>query len=159
MRESMPLLRLALAPLAGLMCLAQQSPAPAVEEAVAPVYPDLAVTGRVAGAVTIDVRVSERGEVAAAEVAEGDPLLRQSSLDAARLWRFHGQPGGHAARLVFSFRLMPKNTPEAQLGAVFRPPYRVEVRKITPAPVSHYARNAWEAPAPAGQPEADTRPD
>jgi len=125
-------------------CLAQPGSAPAVEEAVAPVYPAAAVTGRVSGSVIVGVRVAERGAVATAAAAEGDPLLRQASVEAARLWKFQARPGAHDLKLIFSFRLMPKNTPEAQLGAVFRPPYTVEVRKITPEPVSHFARNRSE---------------
>jgi hypothetical protein len=81
--------------------------------------------------------------------------LRQASLDAARLWRFRAQSGGPDVKLICSFQLMPKNTPEAQLGAVFRPPYTVEVRKITPEPVRHSARNKSEAPARAGALEGD----
>ena len=130
----------AIAILAGLSCLAQDGPKLALEEAVAPAYPAAAFVGRVSGSVIVEVHVSERGAVASAAVEEGDPLLRQASLDAARLWRFQAQPGSHDLKLIFSFRLMPKNTPEAQLGTVFRPPYTMEVRKITPEPVRHYAR-------------------
>ena len=131
--------------------LAQETPAPAVGEAVAPIYPELAFVGRIAGSVVVEIRVSERGEVSEAAIVEGDALLRQSSLDAARLWRFQAQAGGRELKLIFSYKLMPKNTPEAQLGAVFRPPYTVEVRRITPGPVHHYAR--------AGAPERDKLPD
>jgi hypothetical protein len=127
--------------LVGAACLAQEIAPAAVEEAVAPVYPGLAVLGRISGSVIVDARVSERGAVSNAAAAEGEALLRQPSLDAARLWRFRAQPGEREVKLIFSFRLMPKNTPEAELGAIFRPPYTVEVRKITPGPVSHVARN------------------
>ncbi len=111
---------------------------------MAPDYPAAAVTGKVSGGVVVEVRVSPRGAVESATVVEGDALLRQPSLDAARLWRFRAQASGsngsREAKLVFSFRLMPKNTPEAQLGAIFRPPYTVEVRRITPEPASHFAQ-------------------
>ena len=127
-------LKLALCIFWALPCLAQ------VEQAVAPGYPPLAVAGRVGGSVAVDVRVSERGVVISATVAEGDALLRQASLDAARLWQFKPQPSSHPARLIFSYKLMPKNTPEAELGAIFKPPYWVEVRKVSPEPVSHIAQ-------------------
>jgi len=120
-------------------CFAQEPPGVVVEEAVAPVYPAAAVTGRISGSVIVTVHVSDRGAVTNATVVDGNALLRQASLDAARLWRFQA----HAAadlKLIFSFRFMPKNTPESQLGSVFRPPYTVETRKITPEPVTHYAR-------------------
>ena len=137
--------------LISVSCLAQEAAAPSVEEAVAPVYPTLAVVGRVSGSVIVDAHVSERGVVSSAAAGEGDAMLRQASLDAARLWRFHAQTGERDVKLIFSFRLMPKETPEAQLGSVFRPPYTVEVRKINPGPVRHVAR--------AGGPARDTHPD
>ena len=135
---------------------AKQAPTPAVEEAVAPAYPAPAVVARISGSVIVDVHVSERGAVASASVAEGDAQLRQASLDAARQWRFQAQrfqaqSGGHDVKLILSFRLMPKNTPEVQLGAVFRPRYWVEVRKIAPEPVSHYARNSSDTPREPGR--------
>lgn len=126
--------------LISLGCLAQDAPPLAVEEAVAPTYPPLAILGRAAGSVLVDVRVSA-GAVSNASVSEGDPLLRQASLDAARLWRFRTQSEARNLKLIFSFRLMPKGTPEPELGAIFRPPYAVEVRKITPEPVHHFARS------------------
>ena len=127
--------------LVSAVCLAQEIAPAAVEEAVAPVYPGLAVLGRISGSVVVDVHLSERGAVTGVAATEGEALLRQPSLDAARLWRFRAQPGERDVKLIFSFRLMPKNTPEAELGAIFRPPYTVEVRKTTPGPVSHVARN------------------
>jgi len=138
--------RLAIAILIGAGCMAQEA-APGVVEAVAPAYPVPALDGRVSGGVVAEVHVSERGTVSSAAIVDGNPLLRQACLEAARLWRFAAQPGAHDVKLVFSFRLMPKNTPEAQLGTIFRPPYAVEVRRITPEPVSRYARS------PDGRPE------
>jgi TonB family protein len=138
--------RYAISILVATGCLAQQGAPLEVEEAMAPDYPAAAVTGGVSGGVVVEVRVSQRGAVESATVVEGDALLRQPSIDAARLWRFRAQAGSRAGsqegKLVFSFRLMPKNTPEAQLGTIFRPPYTVEVRRVTPKPVSHFARNS-----------------
>lgn len=134
-----------------LSCLAQEKPAPAVEEAVAPVYPELAVLGRIAGSVIVAIHVSERGAVAEANIVEGESLLRQASLDAARQWRFSQQAGASELKLIFSYKLMAKGTPEAELGTIFRPPYTVEVRRINPGPVHHYAQ--------AGRPERDKHPD
>lgn len=145
--------------LTGLSCLAQQAPNLGVQEAVAPAYPASAVAGRISGSVIVAVHVSERGAVAGADIAEGNALLRQASLDAARLWRFQPQPGAHDVKIVFSFRLMPKDTPEAQLGTVFRPPYAVEVRRMTPEPISHYARSGPSRSAPGGPLECDRPPD
>ncbi|MFN7992090.1 MAG: TonB family protein [Bryobacteraceae bacterium] len=118
----------------------EQSSSPAAEEAVAAAYPGPALDARVSGAVVVSIQVSERGTVTGASVTEGDALLRQASLEAARLWRFRAQPGVHSVKLIFNFRFMPRNTPEAQLGPIFKPPYTVEIRKITPEPVTHYAK-------------------
>jgi TonB family protein len=122
---------------AKLLCAATS---PDVEEAVAPAYPVAAAEGRIAGTVIVEVRVSAAGSVENASVAEGQSLLRQASLEAARLWRFHARRKAFVVKLNFSYKLMPKGTPEAQLSAVFRPPYTVEVRKIPPEQVKHYAR-------------------
>ena len=62
--------------LVSTICLSQEVPPAAVEEAVAPVYPGLAVLGRISGSVIVDVRVSERGAVSSAAVTEGEALLR-----------------------------------------------------------------------------------
>ncbi|HUO27800.1 MAG TPA: energy transducer TonB [Bryobacteraceae bacterium] len=120
-------------------CLAQM-PDPGVVEAVAPVYPELAVTGRISGSVIVDIHVTEKGSVEGIAAPEGDATLRQAAIDAARQWRFQARSVPRDLKLIFSFRLMPKGTPEAQLGAVFRPPFTVEVRRASPGPVSHYAR-------------------
>ena len=123
-----------------ITCLAQQAPSIAVQEAVAPAYPAAAAEKRTGGTVIVTARISEQGTVLDATAPKADPLLREASLNAARLWRFETQPKLAELKLTFTFRLMPKGTSEAQLGAVFRPPYAVEVRKITPEPVTHYAR-------------------
>ena len=133
---------------AGAACLAEDPPAPVVAEAVAPNYPALAVLGRISGSVVVQVHISPKGTVAAVNVIEGDALLRQASLEAARLWRFEPQPAAREVKLIFSYRLMPKNTSEAETGTVFRPPFTVEIRKINPGPVSHVARNRPQAPGP-----------
>ena len=137
--------------LIGIPAAAQQTARPPVEEAVAPAYPALAVIGRISGRVVVSVRVSQQGAVTEATSDEGDPMLREAGLQAARLWRFGGTVSGQEVKLNFIFRLMPKATPEPELGAIFRPPYTVEVRRITPGPVHHYAR--------AARPEPDRRPD
>ena len=143
--------------LMGSACPAQQSAAIAVEEAVAPVYPGAAVEGGIGGTVAVEAHVSERGTVVSAAITEGHALLRQASLEAARLWRFGAHAGGHDVKLTFSFRLMPKNTPEAQLGTVFRPPGTVEVRRIAAEKVTHYARDGSQN-GPGGPPERDRPP-
>lgn len=123
------------------VCPAGASAATDVEQAVAPVYPGAAAASGIGGTIAVEVRLSEAGAVVNATVGEGPAQLRQASLEAARLWRFPAQPAGRGIKLTFLFRLMPKDTPAAQLGAVFRPPYTVEVRRIEAEKVTHYARS------------------
>lgn len=125
---------------AAVLPLSGKGPAPALEEAVAPAYPAAAATGKISGTVLVIVQVDRSGKVTGASIAEGHAFLRQASLDAARLWRFQTRRQASEVKLTFSFKLMPKNTPEPELGAVFKPPYTVEVRKIPAQPVTHYAR-------------------
>jgi TonB family protein len=121
-------------------CALRAADAPVVEEAVAPAYPVAAVEGRIEGTAIVEVRLAPAGTVASASVSEGHALLRQASVEAARLWRFHARRKAGVVKLTFIYKLMPKGTPEAKLGSVFRPPYTVEVRKIPPEQVRHYAR-------------------
>jgi TonB family protein len=53
-----------------------------------PKYPPLAKTARVAGAVIVEVTVDEEGNVIAARVISGHPLLKDAALAAARNWTF-----------------------------------------------------------------------
>ena len=55
-------------------CFAQEPPGVVVEEAVAPVYPAAAVTGRISGSVIVTVHVSDRGAVTNA-IADASPAL------------------------------------------------------------------------------------
>lgn len=145
------ILWLAVAAACALVCPAQENTGPALAEAVAPVYPDLAVLGRIAGSVIVAVHISKDGAVAGASIRDGDQMLRQASLEAARLWHFEPRSAASDLDLIFTYKLMPKGTPEADLGAIFRAPYTVEVRRINPGPVRHYAR--------AGKPARDRRSD
>ena len=55
---------------------------------VDPVYPDMARRARVAQAVTLEVLVNERGQVANTKVVRGHPLLNQAVIDAVKQWRY-----------------------------------------------------------------------
>ncbi|MDQ2854944.1 MAG: energy transducer TonB, partial [Acidobacteriota bacterium] len=55
---------------------------------VAPVYPQLAKNGGVAGLVRVKVVVDESGSVASIVWAEGPMLLRQAATEALRQWKF-----------------------------------------------------------------------
>jgi protein TonB len=55
---------------------------------VAPVYPSVARSIQLAGAVQVSVVVDEQGNVISAEVVNGHPLFHQAALEAARQWKF-----------------------------------------------------------------------
>ncbi len=112
---------------------------PAVVSAVAPNYPPVASAARASGTVVVEVKVDGAGAVSSAEYVSGHPLLKQTSVDAARRWRFavgSGEGGARTARLTFLFGYRddkPERPGADQYDLVtFVPPYTVEVRKAVP---------------------------
>ncbi|MBS1813619.1 MAG: TonB family protein [Acidobacteria bacterium] len=76
----------------------------------APVYPAAASAARVAGEVRVQASIDRDGNVAAARVISGPPLLRDAALDAVHQWRFrprvsHGKPAPSSATAVLDFEL------------------------------------------------------
>ena len=63
-----------------------QHPPPIKIKDVAPVYPAIARSARVTGAVTVEATIGEDGKVADARVVKSVPLLDQAALDAVRQW-------------------------------------------------------------------------
>jgi TonB family protein len=55
---------------------------------VKPVYPAIAQSARVSGAVTIEATIGPDGKVADANVVRSIPLLDQAALDAVRQWEY-----------------------------------------------------------------------
>lgn len=117
-------------------CVRAQQPAAEptvmVLTAVAPVYTPIAVLANVSGDVSVEVTIASGGSVRSTNALNGNKLLIHASLEAAKRWHF--EPGGsdRKAVLKFSFRIMPKGTPEEDLGAMFMPPFSIEVRKTIP---------------------------
>ncbi len=77
---------------------------------VQPSYPPIAKAARAAGAVQVQVTISEEGRVIEASVVSGHPLLREAALQAARQWRFKptelsGVPVKVQGVLTFNFTL------------------------------------------------------
>jgi protein TonB len=77
---------------------------------VQPDYPASARAAHQSGAVTVELSINERGEVAAAQVLSGPSLLRNAAVAAARRWRFKpatrdGKPVSSVSTVVFNFRL------------------------------------------------------
>lgn len=77
---------------------------------VAPTYPPLANAARVGGMVVVDVTVDEEGNVIAARVLSGHPLLNDAAVGAAREWKFkptlfEGKPVKVIGTITFNFNL------------------------------------------------------
>lgn len=114
---------------------AQSARQPIVIQAAAPVYPFLATFARVSGTVVVEVRIGEKGDVTAVRTIEGHELLRQAAENAARQWVFtplENQADLRTGRLVFTFKLLPSDTPPAELMAVFKLPDTVEIKGTVP---------------------------
>jgi TonB family protein len=65
-----------------------QIKAPTKIKDVTPVYPAIAQSARVAGAVTIEATIGPDGKVTDAKVVRSIPLLDQAALDAVRQWEY-----------------------------------------------------------------------
>lgn len=90
----------------------RQEATPDRSAAVFPIYPPIAMAARAEGVVAVEVQVDGDGAVTSASATGGHPLLQQTSVNAARLWKF--APGGkageaRAVRLHFSFRIVPRD--------------------------------------------------
>jgi protein TonB len=77
---------------------------------VQPVYPPLALSGRLQGVVILECVVDTRGRVQEAKVLRGVPLLDQAALDAVRQWVYSitlvdGVPVPVIMTVTVSFRL------------------------------------------------------
>jgi TonB family protein len=84
---------------------------------VEPVYPPLAKTAEISGAVVVEITVDETGKVIAARAITGHPLLRDAAIEAARGWEFtptslQGTPVKVIGTITFNFNLNSSNTKE-----------------------------------------------
>ena len=75
-----------------------------------PIYPMAARQKRITGSVTVEVTVDETGRVLSARALCGPPLLRATSVEAARNWRFtpttvEGVPVKVIGTITFNFRM------------------------------------------------------
>ena len=105
---------------------------PGLLEAVAPLYPMVAVYSSTSGDVVVRVEVDRSGMVVASKTIDGHKLLQSVAESAAKHWRFEPGEGPRVARLIFSFRILPKEAAQQDTSVRFRPPYNIEVRTIVP---------------------------
>ena len=72
------------------------------------IYPPLARSAKVTGAVVVEITVDERGDVVSANAVSGHPLLKDSAVTAARKWKFTpkmvgGVPVKTVGTITFNF--------------------------------------------------------
>jgi len=80
-------------------------------ELVTPAYPAIARSAHASGEVIVRVIIDKEGNVMAAQVLDGHPLLRAASIKAAKASRFNptlveGQPVNVIGRILYSFKTM-----------------------------------------------------
>jgi len=81
----------ALAMLLGLSALAQEGNRK-LKTKVDPVYPEVARTMRIEGAVRLQLQVTAQGTVKETKVLGGNPLLASSAVDAVKRWKYENGP-------------------------------------------------------------------
>jgi TonB family protein len=77
---------------------------------VAPVYPAMARTARVQGAVVLEAVIDKQGNVAELKVISGHPMLTQAALDAVKQWKYepyrlNGEPVTVDTTITVNFQL------------------------------------------------------
>ncbi|HXM91623.1 MAG TPA: energy transducer TonB [Candidatus Dormibacteraeota bacterium] len=77
---------------------------------VPPVYPAMAKTQRITGAVTIDALIDATGHVSSMTVVSGPALLQEAAKDALRHWKYesaqlHGKPVSMHMTVTIQFKL------------------------------------------------------
>jgi TonB family protein len=118
----------------------QESPArsAAVVAAVAPVYPPIALTANESGDVEVVVMIDKTGSVTSVDFLSGNPLLHKAAVEAAKRWKFEKMTKGAKLQLIFSFRMVSKDTSAEDMTPVFMPPYHLEVRGKLTEPTINY---------------------
>jgi TonB family protein len=77
---------------------------------VPPIYPQMAKTQRITGAVTIDALIDANGHVASMAIVSGPALLQESAKEALRHWKYapaqlHGKPVPMHMKVTIQFKL------------------------------------------------------
>lgn len=115
-----------------------------IMQAVAPVFPPIAVAAAQDGTVVVDVEIDAKGIVKSLQVVEGPKLLHKVVEIAARRWIFSAIEDKailRTVRLSFIFKLVSQETSSEELLPIFRPPYQVEVRTRYPT-INKYAKQS-----------------
>ena len=135
MRKRIVLALVVMTAVAGLL-LAQTENSRKVREAVAPLYPPVAIQARLVGTTNVLVEIGDAGNVLTSVAQSGHPLFKAASLDAAKKWKFESGSGNAQATLTFNFTL---DSNELQ-NTIFKPPYTVEVHAKVPPETTTYTQ-------------------
>ena len=78
-----------------------------VQKYVAPEYPTLAKQARIAGGVTLLLRINADGTVASVEAETGHAILQKPAEDNVKQWRFHCFPcsGAFQHRITYRYQI------------------------------------------------------
>jgi periplasmic protein TonB len=84
---------------------------PRVVSTVLPVYPAMAKSTGIEGAVVVETSVDQSGNVVATKVISGSPMLRQAAVDALRRWKYqpamlNGEPVAVQITVTIQFHKM-----------------------------------------------------
>lgn len=96
-----------------------QAPNLAVMKVEAAVYPPMALAARVYGDVVLNVTLTSDGNVGAATVQSGPPMLRQAAIDSARRSQYQSNPQIRAGVYQLVYRFVLEQTTKCQHDASY----------------------------------------
>ncbi len=75
-----------------------------VKSRVAPLYPELAKRMKISGAVTVEAKVNQDGNVVEAKAISGNRMLEPAAEEAVRKWKFESGAGVSTEQIQISFQ-------------------------------------------------------
>lgn len=99
---------------------------PKVIKYEAPIYPPVARAVRATGEITVNVVINKVGKVTLSKAETGLPLLKQTSENAAKKWRFNADKSIEAREAKLTFRFLPE-TKARKDKIIFKKPYVLEI--------------------------------
>lgn len=108
---------------------------PRLIHTVEPKYPEEAVKAKVEGKVVIEATTDTEGDVVAAKVLQGHPLLKQAAVDAIKQWKYEpyiekGEKKPVQFTVMVNFRL-PRENEEKPIALSAQKPPKL-IKKINP---------------------------
>ena len=109
-----------------------------VKSAVVPVYPTLAHKAHHEADMKAQVKVTPSGSVSDVVIVESNALFDYAVIGAVKQWRFTADSSERTVEVKFSFRLLPRDAEEHELGVTLDLPGQVEVREKLPPKLESY---------------------